>query len=105
LKRPEILTQRLRLFALIASDVLAMYKYRANPEVYRYQSFEPGSVDDVEEFIGGLSTALDTPGSWFQFAIRLQESGLLIGDLGTHFMADDPHQVEIGFIVAPIYQG
>jgi RimJ/RimL family protein N-acetyltransferase len=30
---------------------------------------------------------------------------LLIGDIGAHFMSDDPRQVEIGFTVAPTYQG
>jgi len=76
------------------------------PEVCRYQTFEPGSLGDVEEFIGGLqSNTFNTAGTWFQFAIRLQETGELIGDIGTHFIADDPRQVEIGFTVSPAYQG
>ena len=83
-----------------------MYGYRSDPEVCRYQSFEPGSLAHVEAFIDSLQpNAFDTPGTWFQFAIRLQESDLLIGDLGTHFMADDPRQVEIGFTLAPAFQG
>ena len=83
-----------------------MYQYRSDPEVCRYQLFEPGSLADVEEFIGGLqSTAFDTPGTWFQFAIRIKESGVLIGDIGAHFKVDDPRQVEIGFTVAPSHQG
>ncbi len=83
-----------------------MYAYRSDPEVCRYQSFEPNSLADVEAFIGDLqSTAFDTPGSWFQFAIRLKESGLLVGDMGAHFTADDPLQVEIGFTMAPSHQG
>jgi len=103
---PEILTERLSLSRLTASDAPAMYGYRCDPEVCRYQSFEPGSLEDVEAFIDGLqSNAFDAPGSWFQFAIRIRESGLLVGDLGTHFMADDPRQVEIGFTLAPAYWG
>jgi RimJ/RimL family protein N-acetyltransferase len=103
---PEILTQRLRLSRLVASDAPALYEYRSDPEVCRYQSFEPGSLADVVAFIDGLeATPFDTPGSWFQFAIRLLESGLLVGDLGVHFTAEDPRQVEIGFTVAPRHQG
>lgn len=103
---PEILTERLRLSQLVASDAQAMYEYRSDPEVCRYQSFEPGSLADVEVFIAGLrSNVFDTAGSWFQFAIRLQESGTLIGDIGAHFLADNPRQVEIGFTVAPTFQG
>ena len=103
---PEILTQRLRLSQLVASDAPAMFDYRSDPEVCRYQSFEPGALADVAAFIGGLqSHAFDTAGTWYQFAIRLQEPNLLVGDIGAHFTAADPRQVEIGFTVAPRYQG
>jgi RimJ/RimL family protein N-acetyltransferase len=103
---PEITTHRLMLSQLIESDAPAMYEYRSAPEVFRYQSFEPSSIEDVEAFIGNLqSNAFDTPGSWFQFAIRLKESDLLVGDVGVHFTADDPLHVELGFTMAPAYQG
>ena len=106
METPEFRTQRLRLSPLVASDAPAMFEYRSDPEVCCYQSFEPGTIRDVEKFISSIqSTVLDTPGTWFQFAIRLQESGQLIGDFGTHFNADDPRQVEIGFTVSPTYQG
>lgn len=103
---PEISTGRLRLSQLVAADAPAMYEYRSDPEVCRYQTFEPGSLGDVEKFIDGLqSNSFDTAGTWFQFAIRLQETNQLIGDIGTHFIADDPRQVEIGFTVSPVFQG
>ena len=83
-----------------------MLEYRSDPDVCRYQSFEPGSLADVEAFIGGTQpNAFDTAGTWFQFAIRLQESDLVVGDIGAHFTSDDARQVEIGFTVAPKYQG
>ena len=103
---PEILTQRLKLSQLVASDATAMHEYRSDTTVCRYQSFEPSSLADVEAFIGGLqSVAFDTAGAWFQFGIRLQEAGLLIGDLGVHVTANDPRQVEFGVTVAPTHQG
>lgn len=103
---PEISTQRLKLSQLVAGDAPAVYEYRSDPEVCRYQSFEPGSLADVGDFIRGLQeNEFDTAGTWFQFAIRLNDSGVLIGDIGVHFMADDPRQVEIGFTIAPTYQG
>ena len=103
---PEIQTGRLRLAPLRAADASVFFEYRANPEVRRYQSFEPRSVDDAEKFIGELQPVVfDTPDSWFQFGIRLQESDVLIGDLGVHFLANDSPQVEIGFTVAPAHQG
>lgn len=103
---PEIWTRRLKLTHLVEGDAPAMYEYRSDSEVCRYQSFEPGSLGDVEEFIGSLqSDAFDTAGAWFQFAIRLQESGRLIGDFGTHFSAGDLRQVEIGITLSPDNQG
>jgi RimJ/RimL family protein N-acetyltransferase len=99
-------TRRLKLTPLVASDAPAMYEYRADPEVCRYQSFEPGTLGDVEAFIDGLqANEFDTAGTWFQFTIRLRDSGQLIGDFGTHFDADDPRQVEIGFTVSRAHQG
>ena len=103
---PEILTQRLRLSQLVDSDAPSLFEYRCDPEVCRYQSFEPASIADAEAFIAGIqSNAFDTAGTWFQFAVRLRGSDLVIGDIGAHFMSDDPRQVEIGFTVAPRYQG
>jgi len=106
LARPEILTRRLRLTRLVASDAPALFEYRSDPEVCRYQTFEPGSLADAESFIASLlPVVFDTAGSWFQFAIRLRGSDLAIGDIGAHFMAHDPRQVEIGVTVAPARQG
>ena len=103
---PEILTGRLSLSCLLAADASAFFEYRSDPEVGRYQSFVPDSLDDVEKFIDGLQrVAFDTPGSWFQFGIRLGKTGILIGDLGVHFDADDSRQFEVGLTVAPSHQG
>ena len=104
--QPEILTERLKLSPLAAADAPAMYAYRSDPEVCRYQSFEPGSLAEVQAFIAGLQAAtFDTAGTWFQFAIRRRDTEQLIGDLGAHFLAADPRQVEIGFTVSPASQG
>ncbi len=84
---PKILTQRLRLSPLLASDAMALFEYRSDPMVCQYQSFEPGTLDDAQKFISSLHfIAFDTPDTWFQFGIRLRESDLLVGDLGVHFM-------------------
>jgi GNAT superfamily N-acetyltransferase len=47
----------------------------------------------------------DTPGEWFQFAVALRATGQLIGDCAAMPRADDPGQCEIGFTIAPRYQG
>ncbi len=103
---PVVTTPRLTLSKLAAADAPALYGYRSDPEVCRYQSFEPGSLTDAESFIEKLQpSAFDTAGTWFQFGIRLNDSDLLIGDIGAHFLAEEPRQVEIGFTIDPGHQG
>ena len=102
----EITTPRLLLTRLTAEDAPALFTYRSDPEVCRYQGFEPGSLADAEDFITTLLPhEFDSPGTWFQFGIRLRDSGGLIGDIGAHFLTEDPRQVEIGFTLAPAQQG
>ena len=102
---PDIVTDRLILSPLSAADSASLFAYRSLPEVSRYQSWEPQSLDDAISFINGLaSTVFDTPGTWFQLGVRLRESGELIGDLGVHFL-ENGQQTEIGFTLAPSSQG
>lgn len=102
---PEIVTGRLILSRLSAADSVALFSYRRLPEVSRYQNWEPQSLGDAAEFIDGLATVeFDTPGTWFQFGIRLRESGDLVGDFGVHFL-EDGQQAEIGVTLAPEWQG
>jgi len=102
---PEILTGRLKLSPLIPGDAAALFEYRSEPDVCRYQSFEPASLEDVEKFLDELHTdVFGVPDTWFQFGIRLQDSGRLVGDLGVRLQGEDARQAELGFTVAPGYQ-
>ena len=101
----ELKTPRLLLRRLSPHDAPAVFAYRADPNVSRYQTWHPTHVTEIATFIAGLQTlAPDTPGTWFQFAITQQDTGRLIGDCGVRFPADDPHQVEIGITLAPASQ-
>ncbi len=102
----ELVTPRLVLRRLRLSDCAAMFEYRSDPNVSRFQMWEPRSVEEVRSFITGLSNVKpDTPGTWFQLAITLRESGLLVGDCGLRFPAEEIHQVEVGITLAPSHQG
>jgi RimJ/RimL family protein N-acetyltransferase len=102
----EIITKRLKLYPLLEVDATALYEYRSDADVCKYQSFEPGSLDDVKKFISGLEhDTFGIPDTWVQFGIRLRECGLLVGDLGVHFIADKPNQVEIGLTLDSNHQG
>ncbi|WP_426664203.1 GNAT family N-acetyltransferase [Rhodanobacter aciditrophus] len=99
----ELVTARLRLDALRHGDAAALFAYRADPAVCRYQGWRPVSPDEAVRFIERQrAVAFDTPGSWFQFAIRLRETGKLVGDLGLHFV--DADTVEFGVTLSPAHQ-
>jgi RimJ/RimL family protein N-acetyltransferase len=101
----HILTRRLRITNLTPDDASALFDYRSAEEVARFQSWLPGSVDDVRAFIvRNASIPFNQNDSWHQLAIRSAATSELVGDLGVHFVGDDGHQVEIGFTVAPAHQ-
>ena len=102
---PDILTDRLRINDLNPSDALALFNYRSDARVARFQSWLPESVDDARAFIvRNASTPFDQNDSWYQLAVRSADADQLLGDLGVHFVAGDGHQVEIGFTSAPAHQ-
>lgn len=101
-----LLTSRLLLSPLRLEDAPAVFAYRSDPEVARYQGWEPPAIDDVRRFIEELArVAPNMPGTWLQLGIRLRDGGHLIGDLGLHFPAERDAEAEIGVTVAPAHQG
>lgn len=95
----EIVTARLRLDALRSEDAAALFAYRGDPAVNRWQGWKPASLADAVTFIAAQKNIVpDTPDTWWQRAIRLRDSGALIGDLGLHFLPDA--RVELGITLA-----
>ena len=99
----ELSTARLRIDALHEGDAAALFQYRADPEVSRYQGWCPQTLADADSFIR-TQMALDKPPQcrWMQRAIRGRDDGALIGDVG-FCLADG--QAEIGITLAPFAQG
>ena len=102
----EIVTQRLSLTRLRPDDAAALFTYRSDPAVARYQTWLPASLEEVRAFIGDQqSAAFDTPGEWSQLGLRLIGSPRLVGDAGIRIPADRPDEAEIGITIAPEHQG
>jgi RimJ/RimL family protein N-acetyltransferase len=102
----ELVTPRLVLRRLCLSDCAAMFAYRSDSRVSRFQMWEPRSVEEIQSFVEGLlDLEPDTPGTWFQLAITLRDCGILVGDCGLHFPAGEAHQAEVGITLAPSHQG
>jgi RimJ/RimL family protein N-acetyltransferase len=99
----ELTTDRLLLDRLHPGDAEALFACRADPVVARFQGWRPASVAEACAFID--TQAEPAPGLWFQRAIRLRESGVLIGDLGVCLPATPGDSVEFGISLAPAHQG
>jgi RimJ/RimL family protein N-acetyltransferase len=103
---PTILTERLSIRRLEPRDAEAVFQYRSDPIISRYQNWEPESVAEIQDFIAGLDEiCVDTPGRWYQLALCVRSSGELAGDCGIHAQAHDPRQTEIGITLAKEFQG
>jgi RimJ/RimL family protein N-acetyltransferase len=99
----EIVTTRLRLDALRAEDAPALFAYRSDPAVSRWQGWKPVSEAEAARFIADQALVVpDVHGAWWQRAIRLRDTGELIGDVGLHFL--DDATVELGITLAPARQ-
>src|SRR5262249_13914862 len=86
LRSPRLLLRRLH-----PSAISDLCRYRSLPEVARYQSWAAFSRADGERLVAGQEGLHpDTPGTWFQLALVVAESGDMAGDCGLHFRSDDP---------------
>jgi RimJ/RimL family protein N-acetyltransferase len=127
---PHLPTQRLQLRPLTINDLLSLYKYRTLKEVYKYKLFQPQTIEEVKSFIEQLPSQFGVVGSWFQIAVTLKDNGVMIGDLGVHFLDEEETEnirkemqnvcdessltshekekklkiVEIGYTLSPTYQ-
>jgi RimJ/RimL family protein N-acetyltransferase len=95
-------TERLFLRAFCDSDLEDFLAYRSDPLVARYQGWElPYERETGLAFINEMKNKLPgTPGEWYQAAIELKGSKLLLGDCAFHIMKSDKRQAYIGITLA-----
>jgi aminoglycoside 6'-N-acetyltransferase len=98
-----VTTERLTLRRFRPEDAAAFSAYRSVPEVARYQSWDaPFSLEKATATATRFSEGDPLAAGWFQYAIDLD--GELIGDIGLN-LHENLMQAEIGFTLAPAYQG
>jgi RimJ/RimL family protein N-acetyltransferase len=101
----ELATARLHVNALRENDADALFRYRADPLVARYQGWCPATSEEVARFIHAQREASpDRPDGWFQRAIRLSRHGGLIGDIGVYVPRGSQGSYEFGITLAPFHQ-
>ena len=103
----ELAGERVLLRRFQLADVAQFVAYRSRADVARFQSWDaPYPREEGERFVRQIMKEHpDTAGEWFQFAVALRPAGQLIGDCAARPHAGDPRQCEIGFTIAPGYQG
>ena len=103
----EIVTERLVLRLLRAEDVPAFVAYRSDPDVARYQSWDPSySTADGERLVAEQAGVdFGDPGPWVQVAAVDRETGELYGDCAVRVADEQPLTAEVGVTLAPSRQG
>ena len=100
-------TERLIARSFEHEDITAFARYRSDPEVARYQSWDaPFSAAMAARFVDAMKASTPgLPGEWYQIAIVPKASQEMIGDCAFHLLAEDARQAEIGFTLSRDYQG
>lgn len=100
-----IISKRIVLRRLLASDLVSFQSYRHDPEVGRYQGWEITTDPEAESFLAEMHKAnLLEPGKWSQLGIACRKTDNLIGDVGI-CVSEDMHVAEIGFSMNRNSQG
>lgn len=102
-----ILSSRLVIEPLTASDLESFVSYRQSPEIARFQSWDSSFSTAQAEAILASQKGVILPkvGEWLQLAVRTRRSGENVGDLGLHALDSENLCFEIGFTIATKYQG
>ena len=103
----ELVTGRLLLRPFQAGDLEAFVAYRSDPEVARYQGWDPTySMADAQRFlVEQRGVGFAQPGAWLQLAIVDRATGLLQGDCAVRGASDQPATAEVGVTLARGSQG
>src|SRR5215469_12857729 len=89
-------TTRLYLRHFMDSDLALFMAYRNDPEVARYQSWEGISELEAHAFIQEQKQIQPgMPGQWFQIAVELKGTDMLVGDCALKIQEHDECQAEI----------
>jgi len=99
-------SDRIVLRQIESEDADKIFEYRSQPEIYQFQSWKPSTIQEVNDFITHrIVREPNIKNSWFQLAIIEKETNALIGDVGLHFLPEEPDQVEIGITLRKESQG
>jgi len=100
----QINSERMVLRSVEPGDADALFAYRSDKYVNRFQGWIPDTREEATEFIlNRVSPDFNIPGTWHQMILVRKDTGGIIGDAGIHFI--DTDQVELGITLAEQAQG
>jgi RimJ/RimL family protein N-acetyltransferase len=98
-------TLRLVLRRFERGDLPTFQSYRSDPEIARYQGWEPMTDADAVAFVDKHSRLeFGVDDQWIQIAIVLRETSELIGDIGLRVF-EGGRAAEIGYTLAAAAHG
>jgi aminoglycoside 6'-N-acetyltransferase len=103
LARLPIAAGAVRLRALRTEDVDDFIAYRSDPEVARYQGWQPMDDEAALAFLQEVAPSPWREGDWVQIGIARADDDRLLGDIG--LLREGPEQVQLGFSLARGAQG
>jgi RimJ/RimL family protein N-acetyltransferase len=101
-----LVTERLLLRRSTPEDARTISAYRSDPDVHRYQGWDRLDPDGIRAQIEEMaSRAPGEPGGWVQFSVEERDGGRLVGDVGLSLAEGEDGVVQIGYTIAPAFQG
>jgi RimJ/RimL family protein N-acetyltransferase len=96
---------RLQLRRFRPDDLERFQAYRHDPEIGRYQGWDPTPDERARAFLEEMAAApFGRTGEWIQIAVADTADDALIGDIGLYLMADG-REAEFGISLARAAQG
>lgn len=97
-------TERLVVRRFAPADADSFARYRSEPDVARYQSWDaPVPAADAVRLVTEFAAAAERAPGWFQYAVELRAEGVLIGDVAV-CLHDNGMQAELGFTLATAHR-
>lgn len=97
----KIKTNRLEIRNLKPTDLSDFFFYRSNPEVTKYQGFDPYDTEQCETFIHKQENKkFGKAGEWVQYGIENIKTAKLIGDCAIKLNEYDSRIAEIGITIS-----
>lgn len=105
MEKIHIEADRLIIRNLEASDIYDFHAYRSNPEVTKYQGFEPMTIEQADEFISeNAKVTFGQAGEWVQLAIENKAKKQVMGDCAIKLDKHDTRIAEIGITISHLEQ-